>query len=178
LLLGLLVPSLGTAAPEKPAGAPDETLPPPTAAVADAPLSLPQLIDLAAHHNPEIAAAQARAAAARGRMIQAGLYPNPTVTWEAEDMGFSGQHAAANQGPVFDQQIITAHKLRIAKAAAAQGVAAAEWQALTRWYDVVTRTRLAYFEVLTAQRAVRTSEAIVGLARQSLDPAKALEQPP
>lgn len=153
----------------------DETLPPP-APVAVAPLSLQQLVDLAVQNNPEVAAAQARAMAARGRLVQAGLYPNPTITWEAEDMRFTGDHAAANQGPIFDQQIVTARKLRIAQAAASHGVAVAEWQALTRWYDVVTRTRMAYFEVLTAQRTVQAAEEIVGLARESLQAAKDLQK--
>jgi outer membrane protein, heavy metal efflux system len=120
--------------------------------------------------------AQARAEAARGRMIQAGLYLNPSITWEAEDMRLHERDGAANQGPIFDQTFVTAHKLMLAKAAAAQGVAAAEWQALTRWYDVVTRTRLAYFEVLTAQRTVATAEEMVRVAGQALDAAKKVRE--
>src|SRR5437899_944619 len=43
-------------------------------------LSLRGLLALAVQSNPDLAIAQAQAEAARGRMIQAGLYPNPTVT--------------------------------------------------------------------------------------------------
>src|SRR5262245_35535574 len=49
-------------------------------------LTLERLIDLAAAHNPELGVAQARAEAARGKMVQAGLYPNPHFTWLGAQM--------------------------------------------------------------------------------------------
>ena len=61
--------------------------------------------------------------AARGRLIQAGLYPNPTFVWEAEDVG-SADKAAGKQGPFLGQEFITCHKRKIAQAAAAHGVGA------------------------------------------------------
>jgi cobalt-zinc-cadmium efflux system outer membrane protein len=138
------------------------------------PLTLEQLIILACEHNPAIAMAQARVQAARGRLVQAGLYPNPSIVWEAEDMGGPGPHAAGAQGPILGQDIITAGKRRRAMAAAAHGVSIADWQALTRWYDVLTRTRLAYFELLAARLEVKTAEELVGLAREDLDAARKL----
>lgn len=60
-------------------------------------LSLEELLALAVQYNPDIAIARERALAARGRMIQAGLYPNPTVNWEADDVA-NGSNAAGTQG--------------------------------------------------------------------------------
>src|SRR5260370_37640370 len=39
--------------------------------------TLDELLDIAVKHHPDLTAARARVEIARGRMIQAGLYPNP-----------------------------------------------------------------------------------------------------
>jgi cobalt-zinc-cadmium efflux system outer membrane protein len=136
-------------------------------------LTLEQLVELACKHNPDIAIARAQRDAARGQLIQAGLYLNPTFSWEAEDLNHVGK-AAGKQGPIIGQEVITARKRRIAQAAAAAGVSAADWQALTRWYEVLTRTRSAYYDLLTGRQAVQASEEIVGLARDNLAAAQKL----
>src|SRR5947207_1804977 len=48
-------------------------------APATGPLTLERLQALAEENQPDLASARARAEAARGRLVQAGLYPNPTV---------------------------------------------------------------------------------------------------
>src|SRR5262245_48711490 len=135
--------------------------------------SLGQLLDMAAQSNPEVAAARARTGVARGKLIQAGLYPNPTLNGHADQMGHK-DNAAGEQGMTVGQQFVTAGKLRKARAAAAEGVAAADWQAVTRWFDVATRVRLAYVELLVAQREIRTTEEVVRLAREGLAVAEKL----
>lgn len=138
-------------------------------------LTLEQLLALASENNPDLAVARERAEAARGRMIQAGLYPNPTLNWEGDEVG-NRANAAGTQGPFVVQTIVTAHKLQIATAAAAQGVVAADWQAITRWFEVVTRVRLAYFELLTAQQEVQTNEEVVRIAQEGLKVAEKLQK--
>ena len=71
---------------------------------------------------------------------------------------------------------MTAGKLRLARAAAAQGVAAADWQAMTRCFDVQTRVQTAYYEILAAQREVQTHEEAVRIAEESLDGARKLQK--
>jgi cobalt-zinc-cadmium efflux system outer membrane protein len=146
---------------------------PPPRPEPDGPLSLARLLALAERNSPDLAVARAQADAARGRLIQAGLYPNPMVSWEADDLN-SRFNAAGMQGPMLSQQIVTADKLRLSQAAAAQGVAVADWQALTRWFEVVTRVRLAYYEALTARRDVQTNEEVVRIAQEGLDVAEKL----
>lgn len=137
--------------------------------------SLAQLLALAQENNPDLAIARAQADIARGRLIQAGLYPNPTFTWESEDVGTPGAGAGAgNEGPIFGQQFITAGKRRLALRAFSAGVAMADWQAVTRWYDILTRVRLAYYDLATAEREVLTHEEIVRIAEQALDAAQKL----
>ena len=138
-------------------------------------LSLEQLLAWAAQNNPDIAVARAGAEAARGRLVQAGLYPNPTLAWVGSQI-LHKDNAAGEQGPLLTQQIVTNNKLRFDRAAAAHGVSAAEWQALTRWFDVVTRVRLAYYDVLTARAEVRANETVVQLAAGSLEAAEKLQK--
>jgi cobalt-zinc-cadmium efflux system outer membrane protein len=113
--------------------------------------------------------------AARGKMVQAGLYPNPTINWHADEMNNPGGRAG-HQGMSVIQDIVLGHKLRLAREAAAAAVAAADWQAMTRWYDVVTRVRLAYAEVLTARREVEAQQDGVRVAEQGLATAERLNR--
>lgn len=146
--------------------APASVIAQPAAEHAEAgPLQLPQLYEIARREHPDLARAFSLVTAAQGRMIQAGLYPNPLVGWSSDDMG-ARERPAGKQGPIFTQQIVTAGKLQIAQAAAAAGVSVAEWQAMTRWYDILTRIRLAYFELLTARRDVEINERAVELSKQ------------
>src|SRR5581483_2987707 len=83
-----------------------------------APNTLEGLVDLASQVNPILGAARARAEAARGTMIQAGLLPNPLIGWRGDDMNEPiGQ--AGKQGMIFQQTIPTGGKPRLDVAAAA-----------------------------------------------------------
>ncbi|EGH33464.1 CzcC family cobalt/zinc/cadmium efflux transporter outer membrane protein, partial [Pseudomonas syringae pv. japonica str. M301072] len=48
-------------------------------------MSLAQALEAAFARNPELAAAQWEIGVAEGDRQQAGLIPNPTVSWEVED---------------------------------------------------------------------------------------------
>jgi cobalt-zinc-cadmium efflux system outer membrane protein len=52
----------------------------------------------------------------------------------------------------------------------------ADWQAVTQWFNLVTRVRLAYFEALTARRDVRTNQDAVRIAEGGLEAARRLER--
>ncbi|HKB40072.1 MAG TPA: TolC family protein [Gemmataceae bacterium] len=138
-------------------------------------LTLDRLLDLAAAGHPDLGVARARVEAARGRMVQAGLRLNPVVSIGDEEI--NNPFGRAGKLYVnFSQEIITANKRRLAAAAAEQGIVAADWQAVTRWYDLTVRVRSAYYEVLTAWRDVKTNEAAVKLAVQGLQAAEKLEK--
>ena len=76
-------------------------------------------------------------------MIQAGLYPNPAIGPNFAQLGDSANRLG-EPGARIIQTIVTGGKLRLAKAAAAYGVEAADWQAITKWHDVLMRVRAAY----------------------------------
>jgi cobalt-zinc-cadmium efflux system outer membrane protein len=136
-------------------------------------LNLDDLIALASQNNPDLVIAQAQVEAARGRLVQAGLYPNPVIGPRIDELG-NNRNQWGSPGATINQEIVAVGKLKRAKAAAAHGVAVADWQAMSRWFDVVTRVRIAYYDVLTAEREVRTNREIVELTQKSLDVARKL----
>src|SRR5260370_36383105 len=75
-------------------------------------LALADLEHLALQHNPTLAQAALQVEAARGKALQAGLYPNPTVGYAGELIGAKGT-AGGFQGGFVQQNILTAGKLRL-----------------------------------------------------------------
>jgi cobalt-zinc-cadmium efflux system outer membrane protein len=140
-----------------------------------APTSLEDLLALATRAHPELRAARARVEAAQGLFIQAGLYPNPMIGPHFDELGSRGG-AWGEVGIKASQTVVTAGKLRLAQAAAAEGVAAADWQALARWYLVVTRVRLAYVDLLSAQRERDALQEITRLAKDIAETSLTLEK--
>ncbi len=172
-----LAESPSSAAVAEPIPFPSQPMPMPevlTAPAAES-WSLDRLIDYAARSHPELAAARYRVQAAQGRLIQAGLYPNPLMGLRWSEIG-DNHNQLGEPGFTITQEIVTKGKLGLARAAAAYGIQVADWQATTRWFDVLTRVRTAYFEVLTAQREVQAAAKIVDLAKRSLDAAVKLEK--
>ncbi len=139
------------------------------------PGTLDELLDIAVKHHPDLSAAQSRVEVARGHLIQVGLYPNPIIGPHFASLGDSANRLG-DAGATFTQPIVTNGKLKLAKAAAARGVEAADWQALTRWHEVNTRVRLAYFELLTALREQDTMQVIVSVSGKAHQTALSLEK--
>jgi cobalt-zinc-cadmium efflux system outer membrane protein len=125
------------------------------------------LLALARAHNPDLAAAAARVGEARGRMVQAGLYPNPTLGYSGNQIN-DGPGTAGQQGGFVSQEFVTAGKLTIAREAARFGVAAADWHAASRWYDVAARVKAAYYEYAAAVAVLRESERMAELFEEAL----------
>lgn len=146
-----------------------------SAAAEIAPFSLDDLLTLAISRHPELRSARARVESALGDLVQAGLYPNPVVGPQFREIG----HRNDNLGEIglgVTQTIVTANKLELARTAAAHGVSAADWQALTRWFAVVTRVRLAYVELLAAQRERDTVLDMERVAKDIFQAAETLEK--
>ena len=73
------------------------------------PYTLADLQRLAAANSPTLRQAASDVEAARGVMIQAGLYPNPTIGYEARPD--NNNTASGTQGTFIDQVIKTGGKL-------------------------------------------------------------------
>lgn len=116
--------------------------------------------------NPSIARAAALVQAARGNHIQVGLPPNPSVGYEGQQIG---SHGLAEQDGVWvTQEFSRGGKLRLNRQVAAQDWKRAEQQLAAQRLRVLTDVRIAYFQVLIAQRQEALSNELLGIARESL----------
>jgi cobalt-zinc-cadmium efflux system outer membrane protein len=127
-----------------------ETLPPtgPIAA-ASQPRSLDDLVQLAIAQHPILAQAQFEIEAAEGRALQAGKYPNPTVTIGAEEIG---PKAGIHTLPLISQEIVTAKKLLWARAVAERELDQAFLALASKRFALVTAVRRAFVDVIAARR--------------------------
>lgn len=121
-------------------------------------VSLADLENLALNRHPALAQAGAEIDAARGRWVQAGLRPNPQIGYSGQEIGNQG--TAGVHGAFVSREFITADKLGLSQARAAQEIRAAEanWEAIrTR---VLADVRMAYINALVAQERLRLAQEI------------------
>src|SRR5262249_18698015 len=162
-------PALGA---EPGSGKATGSLPTPTTTAATA-LSLADLERMALQSNPTLAQATAKIEAARGKAIQAGLYPNPTVGYQSEQIGIAGT-AGELQGALIQQEIVTAGKLRLSRAKYEQEVVQGEIQALAQQYRVLNGVRLHYWEVRVAQQLVEVRRNLLQITEEAARTTKEL----
>lgn len=89
------------------------------------PLSLDQAISYALAHNPDLAAGALGAEAARGRVDQAGLRPNPALEAGAQSDLLTGNNGARKFDLGLTQAIPLGNRLREGQAVARVGIGAA-----------------------------------------------------
>ena len=137
--------------------------PAPVQAAGTAPLTLADLEQMALRGNPTLAQAAANVEASRGRAMQSGLYPNPTVGYTSELIGVEGT-AGELQGLFIDQTIVTAGKLRLNRAKFGQEVSQMEAQALAQEYRVLNGVRTRYYQLLAMQRVLDVRAELLKVA--------------
>jgi cobalt-zinc-cadmium efflux system outer membrane protein len=124
------------------------------------PYALADLQRLAAANSPILRQAASDVEAARGNLIQAGLYPNPTI-------GYATSPNANNTGSTtlgffIDQVIKTGGKLKLQAAAALMNLRTAELALKRARFDLATTIRTDYYNLVVAEETVRVNK---GLAR-------------
>lgn len=129
------------------------------------PMKLEDFEQLALAYNPKVTQAVAEVQSASGNAVQAGLYPNPTVGYQADTVGSGG---TANYHGVFVQQtIVTANKLGLARASAMFEIYNAQLKLQRTRVEVLTDVRTAYYDLLIARETVRIYEALVRFTDQA-----------
>jgi cobalt-zinc-cadmium efflux system outer membrane protein len=137
---------------------------PQSSASVASPLTLADVETIALQQNPTLAVAAAQISGARGRQIQASLYPNPVAGYHGAEMGNFG--TAGQQGGFFSQRVITAGKRRLDSDVAEQRVREQRFQYDAQQLRVVSDVRVRFYDALVAQRNV---ELTTELARISDD---------
>jgi outer membrane protein, heavy metal efflux system len=122
------------------------------------PYTLTDLQQIAVANSPQLRQAASDVEAARGNMIQAGAYPNPTVSYQFTPSNDDTSPGACGLG--VDQTIKTGGKLTLQTAAAEMAWRNAELALHRARSDLATQIRNAYFAVLVAKETVRVNKAL------------------
>lgn len=167
----------GTDRTEIPRTGAAELLPPtrlstaePTPAPPQAPTEyrLADLVQLGLERHPRLAQAEFAIEAARGRAVQAGLYPNPTVALVADEVLDKQGRAGILTVPQVSQEIVRGGKLELSRAAAEREVDQATLALAVRRADLLAGIRAAYFDLLALQRRVEVLSELRTLTQQSV----------
>jgi cobalt-zinc-cadmium efflux system outer membrane protein len=137
--------------------------------------SLQDLIGFSLAKNPALQQAGLNIQVAQGKAVQAGLYPNPTVSVTGDELG-------DRTGPSgiwtiqAGQEIVLGGKLKLSRAAAQREVDQATLGLQSQRYSLFTTVRQGFFEVLVAQRRVEILDELVKLAQKGLENAEKLQK--
>ena len=135
------------------------------AAHGPSPTTLDEFVALAMQNHPKLRAAQAAVEAARGKAVQARLYPNPVIA------GFSPQIAGdqSQWSGTVAQDLVTGGKLKLAQQAALREVQKAEYDLIRARFDVLAEVRQGFYALLVSQRRVEIYQLLLDIAKRSYE---------
>jgi outer membrane protein, heavy metal efflux system len=127
---------------------------------------------LALAHNPTLVQVARVIEQAKGRRLQSGLYPNPTVGYSGTEVR-GGSYNSGEQGLFVEQPVILGNKLGLNRMIGEEEVRRREFQADIQKYRVINSVRSAFYQVLSSQEMLgidrdllRISQDTVHIARQ------------
>jgi cobalt-zinc-cadmium efflux system outer membrane protein len=144
----------------------DETNVPSPLSPIPAGLTLDDLEAIAGESNPALVQAAMAVRAAEGRCVQAGLYPNPDLTYIGDEIGNGGTQGL--QGAGFIQEIVTANKRQLNQATVSYEVEQARYAWETQRLRIINDVRIGYYSVLLAQKTVEVNEHLVRIGDEGL----------
>lgn len=132
-------------------------------------LTLRKAVALALEYNPELKASSWEERAMEGRVIQAGLLPNPEIWVETENFGGSGVFSGFNAAETtvqLSQLIELGGKRAKRSASAALNRDLAQWDYSIRRADVLAGVAMAFVNVLSAQERRTLMKELLHLAEE------------
>jgi cobalt-zinc-cadmium efflux system outer membrane protein len=152
---------------------PDAQLDEPAASFAalDA-LSVDDAVRIAIANTPSLRRAGYQVDVAAGRVIQAGLYPNPQFEFFAESLGAeAGKGGETNY--LLSQELVLGGKLDRARDVAQADELAAKAAFVAEEFAVASRVTKSYFAAVAAQERLGSRRQLIDLSQQLLDAANA-----
>lgn len=132
--------------------------------------TLDQVVEMAVANSPNLREARAQVDSAMGEAIQVGLYPNPMLTFQSPQIAGSD----SQWNGLASQEIVTAGKLRLNRAAAMRAVQQAQYRYQRTYYDLLTAARGGFYTVLVSQERVRVLNMLVDVLTRSTESAERL----
>jgi cobalt-zinc-cadmium efflux system outer membrane protein len=137
-------------------------------------LGLDDITRLALENNPKLSQAAFAAEAARGKADQAGRYPNPILTVEGQEIGDRTGPGGIWSAPFFSQEIVTARKLKLSRAAASREADQATLRVQSQRFELLTSVRQNYFDVLAVQSRAQILGELVQVAEKTVESTRKL----
>jgi cobalt-zinc-cadmium efflux system outer membrane protein len=122
---------------------------------------------LAAESNPTLRQAEAEIRAAKARVRQAVLYPNPTIGYTSDEIR-GGSINGGKQGFFVQQTVVTGGKLGKSRAVFEQESRVAELEAEEQKARVQTSVEIAFYRVLAAQELLEFRRDLNQIGRSYL----------
>lgn len=130
-------------------------------------LSLTELEQIALSNNPTLAQAAAEVRAATARKLQSGLYPNPTVGYQGEQIK-GGIQGGGEQGFFVSQDVVLGGKLGLNRRVIEQEKKQAEAEEEEQRLRVINGVRMFYYQALAAQEMVDLRQKLSKLAEDAM----------
>jgi cobalt-zinc-cadmium efflux system outer membrane protein len=148
-------PAVRQAAHQEPAAPPQPAGPAkPVPAAAPAPVQVDELVQLAVGSNPRLGKANFAIEAARGRYVQAGLYPNPNLAANWDEIGDRTGPGGILNVPRITQEIVTGRKLSLSQAVVAREVDQSTLDLMKERYALVGAVRAAFYDLYALERRI------------------------
>jgi cobalt-zinc-cadmium efflux system outer membrane protein len=131
-------------------------------------ITLEELQQMALKNNPTFGQSAANIQAAAGRKKQSGLYPNPTVGYQGEQIR-GGSFHGGEQGFFVQQDIVLGGKLGLNRRIFDQELKQAETEADEQKLRVVTNVRMSYIQALAARQTLELRQNLSKLADAAVE---------
>jgi cobalt-zinc-cadmium efflux system outer membrane protein len=136
-------------------------------------ITLEELQQMALQNNPTFAQSTANIQAAEGRKKQSGLYPNPTVGYQGEQIR-GGSYRGGEQGFFVQQDIVLGGKLGLNRQIFDQELKQAQTEAEEQRLRVITNVRMSYIQALAAQQTLELRQSLSKLAEDAVETSRQL----
>jgi len=131
-------------------------------------ITLEELQQMALQNNPTFRQSAANIQAAEGRKKQSGLYPDPTVGYQGEQIR-GGSFHGGEQGFFVQQDIVLGGKLGLNRKIFDQELQQAVTEAEEQKVRVVANVRMSYIQALAAQQTLELRQNLSKLADDAVE---------
>jgi outer membrane protein, heavy metal efflux system len=131
-------------------------------------LTLGQLEQIALGNNPTLLQAASEIRAATARKLQSGLYPNPTVGYQGEQIR-GGIQGGGEQGFFVSQDIVLGGKLGLNRNILEQEKRQAAAEAEEQRLRVINSVRMLYYQALAAEQMIDLRHKLSKLAQDAVE---------
>src|SRR2546425_6928783 len=131
-------------------------------------ITLEELQQMALQNNPTFRQSAANIQAAEARKKQSGLYPNPTIGYQGEQIR-GGSFHGGEQGFFVQQDIVLGGKLGLNRRIFDQELQQAVTEADEQKVRVVTNVRMFYIQALAAQQTLELRNNLSKLADDAVE---------